>query len=116
MEPEPGKCSNVVAPENIQAIGTEVAVKWSDGSEDFFPMEVLRAASPSAENKGETDLLGKVVYGGSGEKDFSGVTVTGWNVGGGYAVQFVFSDGHSTGIYGYDYLKKLGEALRDGRV
>ena len=101
----------MLTPENIEGIGDSIAVKWSDGSEDFYPMETLRAASPSAENRGETDLLGKVVYGGSGEKDFSGVTVTGWTLVGGYAVQFSFSDGHSTGLYGFDYLKKLGEVL-----
>ncbi|MDG2126021.1 MAG: DUF971 domain-containing protein [Verrucomicrobiales bacterium] len=101
----------MLTPENIQSIGDSIAVKWSDGSEDFYPMETLRAASPSAENRGETDLLGKVVYGGSGEKDFSGVTVTGWVLVGGYAVQFTFSDGHATGLYGFDYLKKLGEVL-----
>jgi DUF971 family protein len=26
---------------------------------------------------------------------------------GGYAVQFDFSDGHNTGLYGFEYLKKL---------
>ncbi|MFZ4593721.1 MAG: gamma-butyrobetaine hydroxylase-like domain-containing protein [Verrucomicrobiaceae bacterium] len=28
---------------------------------------------------------------------------------GGYAIQFDFSDGHNTGLFGFDYLKKLGE-------
>jgi DUF971 family protein len=29
---------------------------------------------------------------------------------GGYAVQPVWGDGHSTGIYSFDYLKRVGEA------
>ncbi len=29
-------------PRDIQAIGTELAVKWDDGSESFIPLEVLR--------------------------------------------------------------------------
>lgn len=102
----------MLIPETIQAIGEEIAVRWSDGSEDYFPMDLLRAASPSAENRGESDLLGRV-YGGTDRTEFPGVTVTGWNAVGGYAVQFVFSDGHSTGIYGFDYLKQLGDALRN---
>ena len=40
-------------------------------------------------------------------REFPGVTVTGWRVIGGYAVQFDFSDGHNTGLYGFEYLKKL---------
>lgn len=101
-------------PENIALIGREVAIRWSDGSEDYYPMDFLRAASPSAENKGEPDLLGRV-HGGTPGKDFSGVTVVGWEAVGGYAVQFKFSDGHSTGIFSYDYLRALAGQLRDGR-
>ena len=29
---------------------------------------------------------------------------------GGYALQPVWADGHSTGLYSYDYLKRVGEA------
>lgn len=94
-------------PVHIAAIGHEIAIAWDDGTESFIAMDRLRAHSPSAENVGERDLLG-VQYGGSGHKDFSGVTVRGWNMVGGYAVQFEFSDGHNTGIFAYDYLRGLG--------
>jgi DUF971 family protein len=98
----------MITPTRIDAIGTEIAIAWNDGSETYLPMERLRAWSPSAENTGERDLLGKQ-YGGTDQKHFPGVTVTRWNVVGGYAVQFDFSDGHSTGIYSYEYLKRLGD-------
>ncbi len=94
-------------PINIAAIGNEIAISWDDGTESYISMEKLRAASPSAENTGERDLLG-VQYGGTDQKQFPGVTVKGWNMIGGYAVQFDFSDGHSTGIYPYDFLRSLG--------
>lgn len=93
-------------PANIAAIGNEIAIAWDDGSETFIAMDRLRAFSPSAENVGERDLLGRQ-YGGTGQKDFSGVTVTAWRIIGGYAVQFDFSDGHNTGIYAFDYLRGL---------
>lgn len=99
----------MTAPEQIALLGHEVAIRWADGSESYFPMEFLRAQSPSAENTGETDLLGRR-FGGSGSTAFPGVRVTGWNIVGGYAVQFHFSDGHNTGLFTFDYLKKL-EAL-----
>jgi DUF971 family protein len=95
-------------PTDIQLIGNLVAIKWSDGSEDYLEMERLRAASPSAENIGERDLTG-TVHGGSSQTAFPGVTVTGWSVVGGYALLFRFSDGHATGIYPFSYLKELGK-------
>lgn len=92
--------------EDLQLIGEEVAIRWADGLETYYPMEMLRVASPSAENTGEQDLLGKV-YGGSEQTSYPGVTVTGWLPIGGYAVQFQFSDGHRTGIFSYEYLREI---------
>ena len=94
-------------------IGSEIAVQWSDGSEDYFPFDKLREASPSAENIGETDILGRI-HGASPNRRFHGITVTGWQYVGNYAIRFEFSDGHRTGIYTYEYLREVGKALRDG--
>lgn len=93
-------------PTRLELIGTEVAIIWNDGTEQYISMEKLRAASPSAENTGERDLLGKR-YGGTDQKSFPGVTVKDWRIVGGYAVQFDFSDGHNTGLYTYAYLRAL---------
>lgn len=98
------------APQNIQLIGNEVAVRWPDGREDFFVMEKLRAVSPSAENIGEPDLLGNI-HGADPRTEFPGVTVEGWKPVGNYGVRFEFSDGHNTGIFSYEYLRQLGEEM-----
>ena len=97
-------------PADIQAIGHEIAIRWSDGSETYYQMEKLRALSPSAETTGERDLLG-VKYGGDDRKEYPGVRVTTWQTVGGYAVAFAFSDGHKTGIYSYEYLLAIAKAL-----
>jgi DUF971 family protein len=97
------------SPVNIQLIGQEIAIVWDDGTESYFAFEKLRAASPSAANLGETDIMGNK-YGGDGPKKFPGVEVTGWAQVGNYAIRFEFSDGHRTGLYSYDYLRKLGAA------
>lgn len=102
----------MIAPENIQCIGEIVAIRWSDESEDYLPMERLRAFSPSAEQQGECDLLGRQ-YGGTEQESFPGVVVTSWQPIGGYGLQFFFSDGHQTGIYSFDYLKKIAEILSE---
>ncbi len=97
----------MLSPVNIQLIGNEVAIAWSDGVESYFQPEALRAASPSAENQGERDIFGQR-YGGDGPKTFPGVRVTGWEQVGNYAIRFDFSDGHRTGLYSYALLRKLG--------
>ena len=96
----------MVSPENIQAIGSEIAIRWSDSSEDYYSMERLRALSPSAETTGERDLLGNK-FGGEPERDYPGVRVNAWQIVGGYAIAFAFTDGHRTGIYSYQYLKDI---------
>lgn len=98
----------VLVPQNIQIIGDEVAIAWSDGLESYLKAEQLRAASPSAEMKGERDILGHL-HGGSGQKSFPGVQVLGWEKIGNYALRFEFSDGHRTGLYSFDYLRDLAK-------
>ncbi|MEN9636405.1 MAG: hypothetical protein RL077_4809 [Verrucomicrobiota bacterium] len=94
------------APVTIQLIGQEVAIIWDDGQESYYLFEKLRAASPSASNLGEGDILGNR-YGGDGPRHFPGVTVLGWDRVGNYALRFDFSDGHRTGLYSFDYLRAL---------
>ncbi len=96
----------MIAPALVQLIGDEVAIRWSDGAETYLTAERLRAASPSAETKGERDVFG-TQYGGAGPRNFSGVKVLGWEQVGNYALRFGFSDGHSTGLYTYEYLRNL---------
>jgi DUF971 family protein len=93
-------------PVTIQLIGQEVAIVWSDGAETYFEPERLRAASPSAENLGERDIFGQQ-QGGAGPRSFPGVRVLSWERIGNYAFRFEFSDGHRTGLYSFDYLRKL---------
>jgi DUF971 family protein len=97
-------------PVDVQIIGHEVAIRWSDGAETFFPADRLRAASPSAETQGERDIFGRQ-YGGDGPRHFEGVSVRAWDRVGNYALRFGFSDGHQTGLYTYDYLRALAARL-----
>ena len=65
--------------------------------------EFLRVYSPSAEVRGHGQ--GQEVL-QPGKKD---VTITAVEPVGHYAVKLVFSDGHDTGLYSWDYLYSLGE-------
>jgi len=96
------------APEELQLIGGELAVRWPDGREDYFSPEFLRERSPSAENVGEVDILGQR-HGGAAGNDSAGVTLEGWDLVGSYGARLEFSDGHNTGIFTWAYLRELGE-------
>lgn len=100
-------------PEDIQLVGNFVAIRWSDQREDYLPMDKLRALSPSAENVGESDLFGRV-HGADPRTQFPGITATSWDPVGQYAVRFTFSDGHNTGLYSFDYLRRIGEQFAEG--
>ena len=51
--------------------------------------------------------LGPAAYGPA--RAWGGMEIRSLDPVGSYAVQPVFSDGHSTGIYSWDYLYELGE-------
>lgn len=99
-------------PESIELIGTMVAIRWPDGREDFYPMDKLRALSPSADNIGEPDIFGNI-HGADPRTEFPGVTVTDYEIVGRYAVRFIFSDGHQTGLFSFPYLLKIGDEMAD---
>jgi DUF971 family protein len=93
-------------PENIQAIGAELAIRWSDGIESFLPLEKLRRACPCAGCGGEPDVLGQVIR---PEVAYSAASfrLRSYQLVGGYAIQPTWEDGHATGIYSFNYLRTL---------
>ncbi len=77
-------------------------IGFSDGALFRLPFEFLRVYSPSAEVRGhgpgqETLQVGK-----------KEVEITNAEAVGTYAMQFLFSDGHNTGIYSWEYLHSMG--------
>jgi DUF971 family protein len=96
-------------PSDIQQIGDQLAIKWDDGTETFLSLEKMRRYCPCASCHGETDIMGNVYKGPDkplGPDAFKLVRIASV---GGYAISPYWADGHSTGLYSYDYLKKLGE-------
>jgi DUF971 family protein len=77
-------------------------VAFDDGRAFSIPFELMRVYSPSAEVKGhgpgqETLQVGKREVGINGVEPV-----------GNYAVKPLFTDGHDSGIFTWDYLYKLG--------
>jgi DUF971 family protein len=91
--------SQVVLRESKDAL----MLTYSDGQDYNLPAEYLRVYSPSAEVRGhgegnETLQFGKRL-----------VTISALEKAGNYALQIVFSDGHDSGIYSWEYLRSLGQ-------
>ncbi|HWX19036.1 MAG TPA: DUF971 domain-containing protein [Candidatus Binatia bacterium] len=97
-------------PVDIQPIGHELAIKWEDGSESFIPLERLRRACPCAGCKGERDIMGNLYKGPDHPLSPLAFQLRSLVRIGTYAVQPVWADGHTTGIYSFDYLRKVAEA------
>ena len=77
-------------------------VAFSDGAEFKIPFELMRVYSPSAEVQGHGP--GQEVL-QTGKRDVGVVELESV---GNYAVKPVFSDGHESGIFSWDYLYHLG--------
>ena len=97
-----------VEPTNIQQIGDELAIAWNDGTESFLKLEPLRRACPCAACGGEPDVLGQVARPDVSYTDKS-FELVGFDMVGGYALQPRWSDGHTTGIYSFTYLRRLAQ-------
>ena len=77
-------------------------VAFPDGARYTLPAEYLRVESPSAEVQGHGPGQ-KTVVAGRREVSIMRVEPVGH-----YAVRIVFDDLHDSGIYSWDYLRRLG--------
>jgi DUF971 family protein len=81
---------------------TALMVVFDDGKAFEFPAEFLRVHSPSAEVQGHSPSERKTI---GGKRN---VTILEVQPVGNYAVRLIFDDMHSTGIFSWDYLARLG--------
>ena len=77
-------------------------VQYADGAVFKLPFELLRVYSPSAEVQGHGP--GQEVL-QTGKRD---VTIVAVEPVGNYAIKPIFSDGHESGLYSWQYLYELG--------
>jgi DUF971 family protein len=85
--------------------GTRLHIRWADGFDSLHLPRELRLACPCAgcvdEMTGKRMLVAAVV-----PADIYPLAI---HYVGRYALQFVWSDGHQTGIYPFEYLRRLAE-------
>jgi DUF971 family protein len=87
-----------------------LTITWTDGRTSFFPVAYLRRMSPSAEAKdlranlkrNPLTVLPSSRGGASGPLAALDAELVG-----NYAIRIRFSDGHSTGLYSWEYLRSI---------
>ena len=84
-------------------------IEWSDGVRSFYPVAHLRRSSPSADAKALREEMARnpltvlpPTKGTGGPLRAEDAQLVG-----NYAVRITFSDGHSTGIYSWAYLRSI---------
>ena len=92
----------------------QLQVQWPDGTTSTWSIESLRAMCPCAQcrelrqQQTQKKSLLTVLPGNYSNP----ITVTDAQLVGNYAIKLVFSDGHDTGIYSFDYLRQAGAVTR----
>jgi DUF971 family protein len=94
-------------PLDIQQIGSELAIRWDDGRESFIPLEKLRRGCPCAGCKGEMDIMGNVYKNPDRPLAVNAFQLVRLGRVGSYAIQPVWADGHDSGIFAFEYLRRL---------
>lgn len=93
-------------PTTIERVGdTALRIAWGDGHVSIYPWRVLRAQCPCAVCR-PYEALGTPVQ-AAPQAVSPDVRPTAINPVGRYAIHLVWSDGHATGIYAFDYLRQL---------
>ena len=90
----------------IKDKGAVLSISFESGESYNLSAEYLRVESPSAEVKGHGPGQEQLVFGKRR------VTINKAEPIGTYAVRLTFSDTHSTGLYTWTYLAKLGREER----
>jgi len=87
-----------------------LTVQWADGATSYFTIAYLRKMSPSADMRQLRDEMQKnplTVLPSSNRAVSGPLVATDAQLVGNYALKIVFSDGHATGLYSWDYLRSI---------
>ncbi|MDP3276530.1 MAG: DUF971 domain-containing protein [Deltaproteobacteria bacterium] len=84
----------------------QTAIVWSDGTTSEIPNELMRGYCPCAGCQGHS---GQVRFRAGGNPTIDSIAEVG-----SYALSFQWGDGHDSGIYTFDFLKRLGDIAKTG--
>ncbi|MCB9661613.1 MAG: DUF971 domain-containing protein [Sandaracinaceae bacterium] len=86
----------------------QLEIDWEDGATTILPHRYLRGFCPCAGCQGHS---GPISFMDGGDLRLVDVSEVGQ-----YAIKLIWGDGHNTGLYGFAYLRALGEACREDDI
>lgn len=86
-------------------------IKWDNGDEFEIPLEFLRDECPCVSCKGESVIFNNYIPIKTPYKPAGFYKIDKIEPVGNYAIQIIWKDGHSTGIYSWDTLQKICKDL-----
>jgi DUF971 family protein len=98
----------MITPLQMDLVAEELAIRWSDGTEQFISLEDLRKKCPCAWCE-KNMIAASLAQEHSPKPPFckESYQIRSIVPVGGYALQITWGDGHAAGIYSYDYLRKI---------
>ncbi|MBT3300420.1 MAG: DUF971 domain-containing protein [Candidatus Marinimicrobia bacterium] len=82
-------------------------LNWDDGTESMIEIKQMRDQCPCANCAGEKDALGNLYIGPEQKKSEASYLIKKIDPVGHYALRPYWGDGHNTGLFSFDLLKKL---------
>ena len=92
-----------IAPETVEIEDRGIRILWKDGHRSVYPHRFLRLRCPCAHCIDEWTNVPRLDPNTVSE----GVRAVDYMMVGSYAVEFLWSDAHYTGIYTYEVLREL---------
>jgi DUF971 family protein len=92
-----------------------LTVYWQDGRVSVYPIAYLRKMSPSADQRELRREMERnpltVLPSSAGDEP---LRAEGAEMVGNYAIRIHFSDGHHTGLFSWDYLRRIDPDVESG--
>ena len=95
----------MITANDVQLEGEGVRIEWTDGRKCLYPYRYLRLQCACAQCVEE--MTGRHILNVQSVPD--DIIAIDWIQVGRYALQFLFTDGHQTGIYPFEMLLRLAD-------
>ncbi len=99
--------NNQIQINQTEVVNDLLLIKWSDDTDSAIPLTLLRDNCPCASCAGEKDALGNIYIGPPQQMTQQSYQLRQLQPVGYYGLRPFWTDGHSTGIYTIELLKKI---------
>ena len=98
---------------SVECFESFIMLKWQDNTDVCLRLKTLRLCCPCAFCSGETDVFGNKYIGDKKSLSDKSAVLKGYSFVGLYALRFIWGDGHSDGLYTFEFLKKIAAKFNE---